>query len=121
MTATSSLELRRNAIWHTTAELLYVTGKEVACTCMKREKATEEDGAGERICWYWYLHWYSLATTSCWSKVKLHVRQREKRNQASLIELMKFGMEQVTVDDCAGWHRHVMRTMLTCIDRQPLE
>ena len=61
------------------------------------------------------------AIEECWSKVKSYVRQREKRNQDTLIELMKYGIGQVTVADCEGWHRHVSRHLVKCVDRQPLE
>ena len=36
------------------------------------------------------------AIEECWSKVKSYVRQREKRNQDTLIELMKYDSDHWT-------------------------
>jgi len=61
------------------------------------------------------------AIEECWSKVKAYVRQHEKRTQDALVELMKQGVASVTVADCEGWHRHVTRHLMNCVDRLPLE
>jgi len=63
------------------------------------------------------------AIEECWSKVKAYVRQHEKRTQETLIELMRQGVANVSVDDCEGWHRHTTRHLpvMKCVDRLPLE
>ena len=52
--------------------------------------------------------------------MKAHVKQHEKRTQVTLVELMRQGVVNVTVNDCAGWHRHVTRYMMDCAARVPL-
>ena len=61
------------------------------------------------------------AIEECWSKVKAHVKQHEKRTKETLIELMREGVANVTVGDCEGWQRHVTRCLMDCAARIPLQ
>lgn len=56
----------------------------------------------------------------CFSKVKSIVKQQEKTDRNSLVEMMNDACEQITQRDCEGWNREATRYLQDCLDRKPL-
>ena len=57
----------------------------------------------------------------CFSKWKSYVKQTEKRNKVELIAAMNEAASKITIDDCAGWYREVIRTYVHCAAGLPLD